>query len=193
MEDAKSSPRKSAIIAGIVGKRMKEAREVFDIPAGTAAAAIGIRMHDLLKIEDGVRPANLSIVASASEVYEVSADYLMGLSDNWDRDDKSLARNQTSKWLLSYYDSIRNRDLACLSALNKRVNACTEAIAGLAQASREAWDAFEDMVMRNPEFEDMPLGAKVSHRVTAAKIKGDAAMDVLKALRNEAIKPADQQ
>ena len=73
------------------GNRIRELREVKGISGTKLAEMIGISPQYLYDLERGEKRLNEETIARLTEVLKVSADYLLGLSDQpqlsvWDRD-----------------------------------------------------------------------------------------------------------
>ena len=74
---------------------MSELRRKKGASQRTAAADLGISQALLSHYENGAREPGLDFVCRACEYYGVSADYLLGLSDNMDVNISNLTDGQT--------------------------------------------------------------------------------------------------
>lgn len=83
----------NAILRKVVGKRFSDARAINGWDQGQAAKMLGYQNSTQLSlIEQGKRLPPHKALLKASEVYGVSLDYLMGVSDEPERDPKAAER-----------------------------------------------------------------------------------------------------
>jgi transcriptional regulator with XRE-family HTH domain len=84
----------NAALKKTISKRLVAAREISGHLQSEAARAIGyVNSTQLSLVEKGVRLPPLEIVIRASAVYGVSVDYLLGASDEPERDVHAASRN----------------------------------------------------------------------------------------------------
>ena len=165
-----------------IGERMRAARELCNLSQQEAAKRLGYRNSSrLAKLENStdIKSIPLSIIIDVAKLYDVSADYLLGLSDDWDSGEH-LDR-AASRWLYEVWEKARERDMAAVAALHKRlatVDAITKAMVGATQEARDALEAFATL---NHEFQDMPGGARLMRYVTRA---ADTALGMRRQLHN---------
>lgn len=72
---------------GIVGQRLKSARDIACLSTAEAARRLGIKSASrLTRAEHSSYPKGITpqLLADAARVYGVSADYLLGRSDDWE-------------------------------------------------------------------------------------------------------------
>ncbi len=62
--------------------RIKDLRVDNDISQTEIATAIGITQRKYSYIETEIQPLNAEIICKLADYYQVSADYLLGLTDN---------------------------------------------------------------------------------------------------------------
>ena len=65
----------------ILGKRLKELREEYHLTQSQCAEALGIHAVTYLHYEKEQREPPLSLLADIAVFYNVSVDYLLGLSE----------------------------------------------------------------------------------------------------------------
>lgn len=73
----------------IVGQRLQFARALAGLSTAEAAQKLGIRSPSRLsRAEHPSHPEGITprLLADAAQAYGVSADYLLGLSEDWERD-----------------------------------------------------------------------------------------------------------
>ncbi len=64
-----------------VGKKLKERREQLHITQREVAAALGVAQPVYQRFEKGIYECSYAQLAALCKLYDVSADYLLGLSD----------------------------------------------------------------------------------------------------------------
>ena len=62
-------------------KRLKEVRAEKGVSQAQVGKALGLAQNTVAGYENGVREPNLEIVIALCRYYQVSADYLLGLTD----------------------------------------------------------------------------------------------------------------
>lgn len=62
--------------------RLKEIREDRDITQDALAAMLHIRQNTYSQYENGVRQLPIDILIKLSEIYDLSTDYILGLTDD---------------------------------------------------------------------------------------------------------------
>ena len=76
MENAKNFNLKEE-----VGKRMKERRLQLHLTQREVAAKLGVAQPVYQRFETGVYECNYALLAAVCKLYDVSADYLLGLDE----------------------------------------------------------------------------------------------------------------
>ena len=64
-----------------VGKKLKERREQLHITQREVAEALGVAQPVYQRFEKGIYECSYAQLAALCKLYDVSADYLLGLSD----------------------------------------------------------------------------------------------------------------
>ena len=73
-----------------IGEALKRFRSRFNLKQGTVAESIGVLQQLYYKYESGKVTPSAIIIYKLARAYDVSADYLLGLSDNPAPTDKRL-------------------------------------------------------------------------------------------------------
>ncbi len=84
----------------IFGKRVKALREVMGLSRNAMAKLIGVDPTQLLRYERGERTPTEAVIRQAAERLNVSADYLLGLTDNpqpWSNDLPESVKKQLER------------------------------------------------------------------------------------------------
>jgi transcriptional regulator with XRE-family HTH domain len=153
-----------AAIVRTIGERMRQARELCNLSQSEAARRLGYaKSSKLSKIEaaSDTNSVPLWAILAGARVYEVSVDFLFGITDDWEIG----TPRGTQAWMLDRWQEARERDLRTLDKLNTRVTAVAEGVAAMVSASRRMGDAVSGFRARNGEFDDMPASAPVVHRL----------------------------
>lgn len=152
----------------LIGQRLKQARVMNNLTQKEAAPRLGfatgskLSLAELGDIRYAPRPW---LIVAAANLYQVSTDYLMGLTENFDPGDRPGCFYRTSRWMLDKWEQARERDLEVLRQLHRRVDCCTTATKELTDAA-----ALVDAVLTrfrelNEGFDDMPAGARLSFAI----------------------------
>lgn len=176
-----TSTERSAL-AKSIGKRLKEAREVAGFSQISAAKLFGYKNSSkLAKIEGGADTSSVPhwVVKRAAEIYEVSTDFLYGISDDWELSARACMERDVSKWVFNMWDAARMRDMEVLKRLQSRVDVTRGSICSMLEASVEIRGALDRFIALNPEFEEEMRGGsrlvaavgKVEDVAYGAKIK----------------------
>ncbi len=133
-----------------IGARLKASRELSNLSLSEAARRLGYSNPSKLSKVENATDTNsvpLWLIRDASKLYEVSADYIFGLADDWET---GVPRGMTG-WLADRWEEQRRRDISAMAALGARVDACAEHIPCLAADAREVLDAVRRLDALNPE------------------------------------------
>lgn len=119
----------------IVGQRLKSARELAALSTAEAARRLGIKSASrLTRAEHSSYPKGITpqLLADAARVYGVSADYLLGRSDDWE------GRAELPAAILGDLADLQQRR----ESLMRRIDACRDgsapALATFRELAREA-------------------------------------------------------
>lgn len=64
-----------------MGEKLKELRVKRGLKLKDVAAALDVTIRSISRYEDGTREPSIEMVVKFCKLYEVSADYLLGLTD----------------------------------------------------------------------------------------------------------------
>jgi len=143
---------------------MREARELCNLSLSVAAKRFGYANPSKLSKVEGATDTNsvpLWLIVRASQIYEVSIDYLFGVSDDWETGARMSQERNVSQWVFDAWESARQRDMEVLKKLHNKVDAMSSSIADMLEAAENADAAMRRFVEVNPEFEDMRAGARL--------------------------------
>ena len=66
-----------------MGERLKQLRIENGLKLKDVAAALNVTIRSINRYEDGSREPSIDILVKFCKLYDVSADYLVGLTDNY--------------------------------------------------------------------------------------------------------------
>ncbi len=175
--------KREAAVISVLGGRFQAARDLCGHSVKVAAKLLGIDRGDLLKIELGVDigASPLWLIKRAAEIYNVSADYLLGLNDDWDVDDPEIRKERDflsvmQRLHIENYSVVVNDQIR----QDNRLRALNTAVAAFGMAVQRISEVFERFTSLNPQFEEMPAGAPVMRQIKVAEELGQHAACVLK-------------
>jgi transcriptional regulator with XRE-family HTH domain len=171
-----------------IGERMREARELCNYSQQEAAKRLGYRNSSkLAKIEHAtdIQSVPLSVIVKAARIYDVSADYLLGLSDDFESEERLNVERHVTDWLVRTWEDARMRDIQAMRVLHAKIAAVDQATGAMVGSTLEVREALEKFVERNPEFEDMPAGSSLVSRVMRAQESAQHARERLRRIQFE--------
>ena len=175
-----SSKHARADTVKTIGERLKLARELCAYSQVEAARRLGYKNPSRLsKLEHAtdVKTIPTQIIIKAAQVYDVSADYLLGLSDDWEADERVLPDRVLAGFVSECWEAARARDLAAVVHLKKQVATIETVSAEVVKATQDAKSALARFQELNPRFQDMSAGARLVHYI-------DRATDTALSMRN---------
>ena len=133
-----------------VGARLKASRELNNLSLSEAARRLGYSNSSKLSKVENATDTNsvpLWLIRDAARIYDVSVDYLFGLTRDWET---GVPRGVTG-WLMDEWEHQRRRDASALAALAGRVDACATMIPALAADAVAVRVALDRLAELNPE------------------------------------------
>jgi transcriptional regulator with XRE-family HTH domain len=167
---ALSVKQEQAQIIKTIGDRMRQARELCNLSQTEAAKRLGYaNSSKLSKVERATDTNSLPIwlLLRASKVYEVSIDYLFGVSESFDLSSRMSQERAVSSWLFEAFQQRQTQDMCVLRMLHNRLENMGRVAATIFDQVDRTIDAFVKFRGRNPEFDDMLGGAPLVRRIEA--------------------------
>lgn len=169
----------------LVGGRLAEARELCKLPRHTAADRLGISDDLLAKIESGVdvETIPLKLIRQASLIFDVSVDFLLGFSNDWETDPKTRQDREFAAYVHSEQAQLFARWAVKQLHLERQVEALAAVVGTLPveiEAIHESLAAFKTM---NPDFDRLPAGSQLQYRIRKTHESAQAARRAL--MRNQ--------
>ena len=171
----------NALVRATVGARFKQARELNGWDQREAATRMGYENGTQLSlIELGRRNTPLPVFCVASAVYGVSVDFLLGLSDEPERD-PAVAERQA---VLRHVEGmLREHAGQVLDRISAHMNAATRPLAlarrllGVSGTATETFDRFA--TLNDEAWQDMPGGAMLLKAMVELENVTQAALEAL--------------
>lgn len=160
-------PFSKAAIVITIGRRLIEARELTGMGQADAAQMLGMPLKVLVRHE---RPndrltVSLTLIQRAAEAYEVSMDFLFGVSDDWETGARMTQERAVSRWLFREFDSARCEQIAELRRIHNRIELLGGVIRRIAEHGDLVVSAFDRFRELNPAFEDARGGANLESSI----------------------------
>lgn len=171
-------------VVKVIGERMREARELCNISQSVAAKRFGYSNPSKLSKVEGATDTNsvpLWLIVRAAQMYEVSTDYLLGLSEEFE----TGVQRGVTPWILDRWEAARRRDMALLKSLHRRIEAVSRVIPAMTASIEETAGAVARFREVNPQFDEMKCGARVEGCVERLLASAKAAHQMIKRFRME--------
>ncbi len=166
-----------------IGLRLKASRELCNLSLSEAARRLGYaNPSKLSKVENATDTNSVPIrlIRDAARVYEVSTEYLFGLSDDFEA---GVPRGMTPH-LLDQWDRMRSRDLQAIIALQKKIEAATAVIPAIQRDAQGVIDAIFRLADLNGDaFLDLQGGSILNAAADRLKKTTAAALAAERRLR----------
>jgi transcriptional regulator with XRE-family HTH domain len=166
-----------------IGLRLKASRELCNLSLSEAARRLGYaNPSKLSKVENATDTNSVPIrlIRDAARIYEVSTEYLFGLSDDFEA---GVPRGMTPH-LLDQWERMRLRDLQAIIALQQKIEAATSVIPTIQRDAQNVIDAINRLTDLNGDaFLDLPGGSILNAAADRLKKSAAAAMAAERRLR----------
>jgi len=174
---AASTRMEQAAAVKTIGARMRQARELCNLSQSAAAKRLGYSNSSKLSKVEGATDTNsvpLWLILRAAKVYEVSVDFLFGVTDDWEVGARMTQEREISSWLWEAMEKARLRDMATLKKLHDRLEAMGDSVGAMLTAGEDVGAAMTRFMELNPIFEEMPGGARLLGAIerSSASAKG---------------------
>ena len=153
-------------LARAVGERLREAREMVGMSQLNAARQIGYaNSTKLSKIESGRHSSQIPIwmLKRAAQIYDVSLDYLLGISATMEQEDcRHAALREMMFHMREDWERIRQRDVLVQAGMLNRIKHVESGITLIKQESEDAVAALYRVAELNPDtWQDLRGGARL--------------------------------
>lgn len=178
-----SAKHRQAKIIQTVGERFKAARELCGLSQSDAARLLGYaNPSKLSKVENAMGAASvpLWLFTEAARLYQVSIDYLFGMSETFDTSSRLSQERQTAAWLFEEWNRLRVRDTVAMRRLCNRIEAVDKAVTFAIERATDITEAMQAVVRLNPDFADTMRGG--ARLIAAIERADDASRHCLQGL-----------
>lgn len=164
-----------ARVSKLFGERMRYARaELCKISQVDAAMKLGYsNSSKLSKIEGSLEntPPQCWLLMAAADIYDVSTDFLLGRSDDWEHDPVVSQERQIGHWLFSHWERARNSEVNAIRVLCNRITAVERAISFGSSWTTELSSIVHSIRSTNKDFDnEIKFGAKlINFAINAAE------------------------
>lgn len=177
-----STPSKQdqAILSREVGIRLRESRIMSGLSQVDAAKRLGYENSSkLAKIEKGQSSRiPLWVIRKAAVLYDVSCDYLFGVTQTMERDDVSHASlRELHAFVFAEFDKRHAQDIAVMMSIRSRLETIQQSIVLAAMQAQQLEEA-KLFIESQPEWLDIKGGNRlityidrINHTVTSASIR----------------------
>jgi len=142
-----------------IGGQMRAARNLCNLSLTQAAKRLGYANPSKLSKVERASDTNsvpLLLILKASKCYEVSIDFLFGITDDWETGARMTQEREVSPWLLDAFEQSRRKDIEALRHINDRIEVMRIATCTMSTAADDVYAAMHRFSELNPQFEDMP-------------------------------------
>lgn len=171
--------RDQTALVRTIGDRLRESRELCNLSQSEAARRFGYaNPSKLSKVElaTDTNSVPLWLIVRAARVYEVSIDFLFGLTDDWEIG----VQRGVQGFMFDVWEKARQRDMAALVRLHEEIAAVSMHITALAAGVHEVSQGLDIVRQRNPEFIDMPASGTLAGRLERLQERALVAEGVLR-------------
>jgi hypothetical protein len=173
--------KKEIAVLKVVGSRFREARGLCaesptkPLSLSAAAAMLGVDSEFLKRLESGVDIENcpMFLIKRASELYDVSIDFIFGFSDDWENCAEVKFERQIGWALHRYHMQELAKVVVDYERQQSRQDALIDAMAKLLPAITGIFDSLETFKKANRRFEEMKIGSQLAYRVRLAHQLGN--------------------
>lgn len=176
------SKHDQSMLVSRIGQRLREARELNNFSQSEAARRLGYANPSKLSKVEAATDTNsvpLWLICGAARLYEVSVDYLFGLTNDWET---GLPRS-AQHWMLDAWEKMRERDMRALDRVHAEVVTVAKTTSELVDDVRGMGEALSAFRTRNGEFDDMPASALLVGRLARLEATAREAEVKLRKLR----------
>jgi len=147
-----------------IGSRMRDARELCNMSQLDAARRLGYENSSKLAKVEGASDTHsvpLYLIPRAAKLYDVSTDFLLGLTSDWERNGGEFEDRDYGSFLLRTWEQARSRDLGAMAKLYARVKAVAPCLEKMISGATEIAAALYAVRLRGGEFDDLPAGNRL--------------------------------
>jgi len=174
-----------------VGSKLREARELLgtEMTLKRAAVLLGTSKQILEALEAGrVNNCPVRLIKKASEVYDVSCDYLFGFTSDFECDPAIQFERQMGLGLHNAYMYELAKFIVDHQKQQVRQDALSSVVREMLTAASDIAETVERFQKLNNRFEEMPCGSQLIHRTRVLRKLASEARNRLKNVRSSRLR-----
>lgn len=166
----------------IIGKRMREARVLNNLTQEHAARLMGFETSSYLsKIERSTcPPVSIHKIVVAANIYDVSVDYLTGLTDDWDSDIEEKQAKQIARHALSGITKDLAYQFNTIHSISEKVRAMEAVVVDIVNRSDGISQAMAVFIKGHPSIASNKLFGALALKISGLILGSTAAKNKLK-------------
>lgn len=156
----------------VIGARFRQAREMCNLSQSVAAKRLGYANQSKLAKVEGATDTNsvpLWLILRAAKVYEVSTDFLLGASDDWETGARMTQEREVSPWLFDAFNRVSRQQMQVLRRLHDRLEGMQDVMGTMFESAEGAHAALQRFTELNPGFVDMKAGGYLEGAVERSR------------------------
>lgn len=182
--------QEQAELARHVGAKLKEAREMVGLSQLNAAKQIGYsNSTKLSKIETGRHSSQVPmwVLKRAAQVYDVSLDYLLGITESMEQEDsRHAALREMMVHMRQDWERMRSRDVLVQSNMLDRIKSIEKGVLHIDTEAAAAELAMVRLIELNPQaWDELRGGCKALATVQTTAAAARNARRNMQRFRNE--------
>jgi transcriptional regulator with XRE-family HTH domain len=155
-------------LISVIGSRMREAREIAGMQQIHAAKLLGYRNSSRLnKIENATNVSTISLhtILTAAKIYDVSCDFLLGVSNDWERDARAAQESNSMSYILELWNQQHLNDLNAIRRNENKVKVLCKSVESYSHSVKKCRESLNIFMDKNKGFDDMKAGATLVNAV----------------------------
>lgn len=171
-----------------IGDRLREAREICNMPQIEAAKRLGYSNPSKLSKVEKATDTNsvpLWLILRAAQIYEVSTDFLFGITDDWELSVQKCIERDIDNYIIAAWEEERLKDIQNIKKVKDEQKKLYEYIHLMFLEQDELQTALQRFRELNREFDDMRGGSRLVSTVERMQAATVLAKNKLSAFRDK--------
>lgn len=171
-----------------IGDRLREAREICNMPQIEAAKRLGYSNPSKLSKVEKATDTNsvpLWLILRAAQIYEVSIDFLFGITDDWELSVQKCIERDIDNYIIASWEEKRLEDIQNIKKVKDEQKKLYEYIHLMFLEQDELQTALQRFRELNREFDDMRGGSRLVSAVERMQAATVLAKNKLSAFRDK--------
>jgi transcriptional regulator with XRE-family HTH domain len=162
--------KQEVVLLKVLGARMREGRQLCKFTVQKSAELIGCDpeyLHNLETCVD-INHVPLSLIRDASNIYDVSIDFLFGMNDDWEKCEETKSLRAIHSYIYKAQLKHFSEVAVELVKLKKLQEAMAKEVSSLAKSITSIEQALDRFIELNPEYDELRAGSTLIYRVKEA-------------------------